>query len=1359
MRCLTRDELKSFLLGKLPNDFSDQISQHLDLCNTCEDTVVGLEQTCDSLIMSLRENRASSKDSSVACYEKNPDFNLAVAASQQLLQQHHEAPEIAKSPQRIGDYEILSTIGRGGMGSVYKARHMRLEKLVAIKILPHRKMRSPDAVARFNREMKIIGQMSHPAVVTAFDAGEEEGTHYLVMELIQGMDLGQIVRLGGPLPIPEACELVRQSATGVQYAHDQGVVHRDVKPSNLMLSEQGEVKLLDLGLATLGSLDGTVDELTTIGQLMGTLDYMAPEQCGSHEPITVKSDIYGLAATLYKLLTGTSPYSTVQNDTPLKKLRAMACSLPVPIRNRSESIPTKLAKVIDMCLSSEPSDRFETATEFAEAIEPFSKPHDLTALLSNTKQLRSKQLDVVVKTKLPVKNPANDRDLNSITAAEQPSRVETRSRFGNLLRIVSMAAFFGGLIWAGIVIYLQTNTGQVVIESEVEDVKVTLFKNDTPSKEFTIEHDSESTRLYAGDYRVQIDGDSDSLAIENGEFQLKRGEIVVVRIREEKGEPQSFVTASKDVEASAEVETSAGQKELSPTYEGRDLAWWIDNVGSQKIDEMRKAMNSLRLLTPMDDQISSVQKCLDRHQNELSTKIQSEIIYKIAPLATDDQIAEMLLDYCVELHIGEYRFAEYYPAFAEFAPQGFAIEPTLLFIAEYNPSALVRKINKLAQSENTRLQELAVFCAAELQTPHDEPWANPDFKLDRNWLDAIAETAKVENLNALPLMIENFPNEPQTIKLVQAQNNPSTLIYLITSGCNDRSIASSLLNRKYEKAEMMSNIWPAATSMFFEKGNSKLVDAIFEALENPDWGNEVFESISSVSLAKLKAHSDVPGHYRIYWQSAATPRQAMLRFLTPVKYNKPLMGMGTAAKTFNIPEEEFELINADFNSRMRATLYKQFELDFSKLDEDMKRQIFVCADAALAASSEVEWVAPNKGNFWYTEIPLYRGKSFEQWLAEVNESPSVEAIQGLAALQTFGKDEPAFVSKVVPLLRKVNFDGLETGQLDRKAKAALNLFPEEKNILINRGRKRTSLSLRLRLSYRTTKYLLEHIANFEEADANFLLAVLLRNRAELVKAKLTGEIKSFLASCLESDDDTTVRRGLFVSLTISSPVHVFGKPSETGLPNGAFRPWLISTKGRSRVRAILESNPSMSSWVYSVANSVHEYAARDDVGGIGINIDTSDPAKVAAVLKLLGRLKSNSQLELPHQARQRLLDPPSFLDWLIVKLLDENPEWLIQSHQPENYEPWSGKVLEPATGAPTHQTLLETIAGALDDGKCRLPWPVNCNDEQQASTNQAISNLRDRAESATGSLKKKIGRVLGKYDSLSPQFPRQVPIN
>ena len=565
MRCYTRDELKSFVLGNLPGDVLCQISDHLDDCDVCEDTIVGLDQTSDSLLESLKSVRPG-EHGYVSPHEENADYELAVAAAHQLNYEQNSNAEPSLEPTRIGDYEIIATIGCGGMGSVFKARHMRLGKQVAVKILPWRKMRSPDAVARFNREMRIIGQMDHPGIVTAFDAGDEQGTHYLVMELVEGIDLGQLTRLCGPIGVADACELIRQSASGIQYAHQQDVIHRDIKPSNLMLTSDQKVKVLDLGLATLGSLDGTVDELTTVGQLMGTLDYMSPEQLGS-ETITSCSDTYSLAATLYKLLTGSAPYSRLDCDTPLKKLQAIACSSPTPIQERCSTIPPGLAELIDRGLVENPAERFESVADFASQLEPFCLDANLKKLLDRATEAKNSQ--AAVPRSLPVglqpeAGHSRTASPGSPTRISKPKPKRQTITWRLATALVSIA-MLGLLAAGGIVVYIQTSTGQVVIESEVDDVKVVLLKNDQPNKELVVEHSSNSTRLFAGDYKVLIEGDSDSMVVENGDFQIKRGGVVVVRIREK----TKAVTEAEAVAEATKFSNIKTPLSIAPEYEMR----------------------------------------------------------------------------------------------------------------------------------------------------------------------------------------------------------------------------------------------------------------------------------------------------------------------------------------------------------------------------------------------------------------------------------------------------------------------------------------------------------------------------------------------------------------------------------------------------------------------------------------------------------------------------------------------------------------------------------------------------------------------------------------------------------------------
>ncbi|MCA9150898.1 MAG: protein kinase [Planctomycetales bacterium] len=285
MNCYSPDELRDFALGKLTERNAAEVEQHLQSCSSCEETIASLDEATDSLIRDLKQPVVVASS-----YAADSVFQRALQQVQSDPFQpnvNHPAPSSPESsspgpshaaPDTLRDYQIVEPLGQGGMGTVYRAMHLRLHRQVAFKLLPERRLRDTLAVARFQREMQTIGQMDHPAIVRAMDAGEVNGHHYLAMELIDGVDLGRLCRHLGRLDIGTACELIRQAAIGLAYVHERGIVHRDIKPSNLMLDRHGAVKVLDLGLALLDGVHGAGDELTTVGQLMGTLDYMAPEQ-------------------------------------------------------------------------------------------------------------------------------------------------------------------------------------------------------------------------------------------------------------------------------------------------------------------------------------------------------------------------------------------------------------------------------------------------------------------------------------------------------------------------------------------------------------------------------------------------------------------------------------------------------------------------------------------------------------------------------------------------------------------------------------------------------------------------------------------------------------------------------------------------------------------------------------------------------------------------------------------------------------------------------------------------------------------------------------------------------------------------
>jgi|GEM_PF-6274319 len=277
----------------------------------------------------------------------------------------------------LGPYRILSKLGEGGMGAVYKATHTKLDKVVAIKVLSTQVTRQSDSVSRFEREMRAVGKLNHPHIVQAYDAGEIHGLHYLAMEYVEGSDLAHLVKQRGPFSIVNACKTIRQSALALAAAHGAGLVHRDIKPSNLLIAKSGQVKLLDLGLALLSDDTTASAELTTAGQAFGTPDFMAPEQWEDAHAADARTDLYALGCTLFYLLVGRAPYGTEKHRTAVGKMKGHVTE-PIPdLKAARPDVPVEVIAIYEKLLAKSAKDRFQTATELVEALAPWvtSKPH------------------------------------------------------------------------------------------------------------------------------------------------------------------------------------------------------------------------------------------------------------------------------------------------------------------------------------------------------------------------------------------------------------------------------------------------------------------------------------------------------------------------------------------------------------------------------------------------------------------------------------------------------------------------------------------------------------------------------------------------------------------------------------------------------------------------------------------------------------------------------------------------------------------------------------------------------------------------------------------------------------------------
>lgn len=371
-QCPANPTLQAFAAGRLAENESDAVFEHLRDCVTCASELERVDDGEDSLIADLR------RPDPLAQFGDEPGCHVAVAKALAMLACPRELP------QRIGEYEVVRQLGCGGMGRVYLARHSKLGREVALKLLASHRLADPRMCQRFEAEMRAVGQLSHPNVVTAHDAREIDGTAVLVTEYIDGLDLSQLVQIAGPLRTADACEIVRQVALALTYTDSQGFVHRDVKPSNIMLSRTGEVKLLDLGLARFEYGEPNQVEITGAGQTIGTADYIAPEQVNDSHNVDIRSDIYSLGCTLMKLLSGQAPFADENHRSPFAKMTAHVSMQAPRLSQKVPDAPKGLAILVDSMLQKDPLKRPQTPMEVADRLSNYTSGSDLQAL-SQTK--------------------------------------------------------------------------------------------------------------------------------------------------------------------------------------------------------------------------------------------------------------------------------------------------------------------------------------------------------------------------------------------------------------------------------------------------------------------------------------------------------------------------------------------------------------------------------------------------------------------------------------------------------------------------------------------------------------------------------------------------------------------------------------------------------------------------------------------------------------------------------------------------------------------------------------------------------------------------------------------------------------
>lgn len=500
--CPTRPAMLEYMAGRLPDEQSVSIAEHLATCAACQDTLLTLDEPTDLLLAALR---APLPDNG---YLQESQCDQAVNRAKAALAQSLSSEAVRTAavnegltlPAQLGEYRVLEKLGGGGMGEVYKALQVKLELVVALKVLPRDVMQNPRAVARFEREMKAVARLNHPHIVQTYDAREIDGIHLLAMEYVAGVDLARLVRHCGPLSVADACELVRQAALGLQYAYKHGMVHRDVKPSNLMLGRDGQVKLLDMGLALVAGAEPGEAEMTDPGQVIGTADYMAPEQISSSHAVDIRADIYSLGCTLYKLLSGHAPFSGPGYASRAATLAAQVRDTASAAELASLHVPRALLAVLTRMLAKAPADRYATPAEVAETLQAFTAGCDLPALAD-------KCLRATADVPLSEQAPVSAQPVSSAPSVAVPDRVrrprlpasERRPILPRVLRKYPRTAILLGLtslavVTLGVVIIrLRNRSGretviespgaeEVTVEANGQTVKISGLKSDVAEK-------------------------------------------------------------------------------------------------------------------------------------------------------------------------------------------------------------------------------------------------------------------------------------------------------------------------------------------------------------------------------------------------------------------------------------------------------------------------------------------------------------------------------------------------------------------------------------------------------------------------------------------------------------------------------------------------------------------------------------------------------------------------------------------------------------------------------------------------------------------------------------------------------------
>ncbi len=551
--CPSTEKIADYLQGKTSAEDSDDIEQHLIECGPCEQTAIGLDASGDSLMRHLRLKPE-------AC-EEDRDWHACREMLSQLPSRIEQASppsdaislQKALRPASVYHYRLGQQIGHGGMGVVYQSHHPQLHRPVAVKILSASRAADAPSIARFQREMRAAGGLDHVGIVRAVDAGVWQGTYYLVMEYVDGIDLSRLVRECGPLAAADAVAMIVQAAEALQYAHNHQVIHRDIKPSNLMLTRAGAVKILDFGLARLEHGGLTNHDATTAGRLVGTLDYLAPEQAAGQQPIDSRADLYGLGATLFKLLSGRPPHGASVDRPILQHLQRLTTTEPDRLDQWRQDLDPLLCNAVARLLSRDPEQRPATAGEVVQLLRPFAAGADLAVLaqqamvnIDRSRQEASEQPGSPgVLTTAPAEQKTSDAPPAVPANAEtqqQVAPIRTRNGPGwGIAVCLMLLGLLGG--YAAVTVWIHSGEATLKVESEVDDISLQLMEDGKIAKEIEVYTGEQETKIRAGKYELKIAGKTDHVRIDQRSLLVMRGNQRIVRISRDEVLPEAKIAA------------------------------------------------------------------------------------------------------------------------------------------------------------------------------------------------------------------------------------------------------------------------------------------------------------------------------------------------------------------------------------------------------------------------------------------------------------------------------------------------------------------------------------------------------------------------------------------------------------------------------------------------------------------------------------------------------------------------------------------------------------------------------------------------------------------------------------------------